>query len=160
MLNNDNNKSTKILQKQLPLLAIIIVAIGIYFAQKYQSSAFSGSNLTNGIGNSCNFVNKTCEFLIDEQLAIARFSVQPLPEESTTLSIALPEDIKIQSAWIEGVNMYMGKIPVLLDFNGKGAWTGWFMLGSCSEPVMKWQLRLNIEGEEAPTYLYFVTEQQ
>ena len=55
--------------------------------------------------------------------------------------------------------MYMGKIPVLLDNDGQGKWSGWFMLGSCSEPVMKWQLRLNIKDKESPSYLYFVTQQ-
>ena len=54
--------------------------------------------------------------------------------------------------------MYMGKIPVLLEAQANGKWSGWFMLGSCSEPVMRWQLRLNIEGVEQPHYLYFVTQ--
>jgi hypothetical protein len=55
--------------------------------------------------------------------------------------------------------MYMGKIPVLLEQGPQGKWSGWFMLGSCSEPVMRWQLRLNIASEESPVYLYFVTQQ-
>jgi hypothetical protein len=55
--------------------------------------------------------------------------------------------------------MYMGKIPVLLEQGPQGKWSGWFMLGSCSEPVMRWQLRLNIASEESPAYLYFVTQQ-
>ncbi|MCZ8529243.1 hypothetical protein [Alteromonas sp. PRIM-21] len=159
MLNNDNNKRSKILHSQLPLVAIIIVAVCVYLAHKFQSSALKDTGVVNGIGNSCNFVNETCEFLIDEKLAIASFSTMPEPEESVTVKLIIPEGKNIESAWIEGVNMYMGKIPVLLDSDGKGKWSGWFMLGSCSEPVMKWQLRLNVEGMDSPSYLYFVTQQ-
>ena len=83
----------------------------------------------------------------------------PEAEESVTVKLLVPEGEEIESAWIEGVNMYMGKIPVLLDNDGEGEWSGWFMLGSCSEPVMKWQLRLNIKDKESPSYLYFVTQQ-
>ncbi|AFV85680.1 hypothetical protein [Alteromonas mediterranea] len=159
MLNNDNNKRSKFLHSQLPLVAIIVVAVCVYLAHKFQSSVLKDTSVVNGIGNSCNFVNETCEFLIDGEVAIATFSTMPEPEESVTLKILIPENQEIESAWIEGVNMYMGKIPVLLDNDGQGKWSGWFMLGSCSEPVMKWQLRLNIEGKDNPHYLYFVTQQ-
>ena len=159
MLNNDNNKRSKILHSQLPLVAIIVVAVCVYLAHKFQSSVLKDTSVVNGIGNSCNFVNETCEFLIDGEVAIATFSTMPEPEESVTLKILIPENQEIESAWIEGVNMYMGKIPVLLDNDGEGKWSGWFMLGSCSEPVMKWQLRLNIKDKESPSYLYFVTQQ-
>ena len=159
MLNKGNNKSTKILQKQLPLVAIIVVAVCVYLAHKFQSSVLKDTSVVNGIGNSCNFVNETCEFLIDDKLAIATFSAMPEAEESVTVKLLVPAGEVIESAWIEGVNMYMGKIPVLLDNDGEGEWSGWFMLGSCSEPVMKWQLRLNIKDKDSPSYLYFVTQQ-
>ena len=54
--------------------------------------------------------------------------------------------------------MYMGKIPVLLDQEDQSHWSGWFMLGSCSEAFMKWQLRVNLKDTTEPTYLYFTTE--
>ena len=158
MLNNHNNKRSKFLHSQLPLIAIVVVAVCVYLAHEFQSSPLNANRIVNGIGNSCNFVNEACEFLIDDKLAIATFSTMPEPEESVTLKIIVPEDQEIESAWIEGVNMYMGKVPVLLENDGKGAWSGWFMLGACSEPVMKWQLRLNLKDKESPNYLYFVTQ--
>ncbi|MFZ8201745.1 hypothetical protein E5672_07270 [Alteromonas portus] len=159
MLNNNNNKRSKFLHSQLPLVAIIVVAVCVYLAHKFQSSVLKDTSVVNGIGNSCNFVNETCEFLIDDKLAIATFSTMPEPEESVTVKLLIPDGAEIESAWIEGINMYMGKIPVLLDNDGQGKWSGWFMLGSCSEPVMKWQLRLNIKDKDSPSYLYFVTQQ-
>ena len=118
MLNNDNNKRSKILHSQLPLAAIIVVAVCVYLAHKFQSSVLKDTSVVNGIGNSCNFVNETCEFLIDDRLAIATFSAMPEAEESVTVKLLVPEG-EIESAWIEGVNMYMGKIPVLLDNDGQ-----------------------------------------
>jgi len=158
MLNNDNNKRSNFLHYQLPMLAIVVVAGCVFLAHKFQSTAFTDNNVVNGVGNSCNFVNETCEFNVNGNLAIAHFSVPPVPEESVTVSLTLPQNLIIESAWIEGVNMYMGKIPVLLESEDNVKWSGWFMLGSCSEPVMRWQLRLNIQGQDAPHYLYFVTQ--
>jgi hypothetical protein len=158
MKKNDNNKRSKFLQTQLPLVAILVVAVCVYVAHSYQSPVSTDTDIISGLKNSCTFSNKTCEFLIDDELAVARFSTQPMPEESITLSLRMPNDEIIESAWIEGVNMYMGKVPVLLEQSVKGEWSGWFMLGSCSEPVMTWQLRLNIKKQAAPSYLYFTTE--
>jgi hypothetical protein len=158
MKKSDNNKRSKFLQTQLPLVAILIVAVCVYVAHSYQSSVSTDTDIISGLKSSCTFSNKTCEFLIDGELAVARFSSQPMPEESITLSLRMPNDEIIESAWIEGVNMYMGKVPVLLEQSVKGEWSGWFMLGSCSEPVMTWQLRLNIKKQAAPSYLYFTTE--
>lgn len=140
------------------MLGILVVAACVFLAHKLQSNAFIDNNVVNGVGNSCNFINETCEFNVNDQVAIAHFSIPPIPEESVTVSITLPQDLIIESAWIEGVNMYMGKIPVLLESETNTKWTGWFMLGSCSEPVMRWQLRLNIKGQETPNYLYFITQ--
>jgi hypothetical protein len=159
MLINHNSKRSKFLHSQLPLLAIVVVTVCVFLAHKFQQTAFDETNVSNGIGNSCTFVNETCEFLIGNDVAIAHFSEKPVAEESVTITFSIPPNYEVESAWIEGVNMYMGKIPVLLEQGPKGKWSGWFMLGSCSEPVMRWQLRLNIASEESPAYLYFVTQQ-
>ncbi len=156
MIKNSNKKRSKFLQKQAPLLVILVVAVCVYIAHSYQSS--SHHSIASGLKSTCTFSNNICELSIDDELAVARFSETPIPEESITLSVRLPEGKAIESAWIEGVNMYMGKIPVMFDETDGGEWQGWFMLGSCSEPVMTWQLRINIKKQAAPSYLYFTTE--
>jgi len=57
------------------------------------------TSVVNGIGYSCNFVNETCEFLIDDRLAIATFSTMPEAEESVTVKLSVPEGEEIESAW-------------------------------------------------------------
>ncbi|MEW9796918.1 hypothetical protein [Alteromonas sp. CYL-A6] len=148
---------TKNLRKILGPVAIFAVAISIYVAQTLTTSVPAKSN-SQLQSLQCNFINLMCSFTINRQQATAEFTRHPSPEESVTLQISLPDGIAVSSAWIEGVNMYMGKIPVLVDQNTEGQWEGWFMLGSCSEPTMRWRMLLNLEGRETPAMLYFTTD--
>lgn len=152
-----NIKITKILQKTVGPLIIILLAGAIYVAQKEIAPTPENWSVSNGLGNQCEFVNLQCQFTIDDKAASALFTEQPVTEESVTVRLNLPEDLGIQSVWIEGENMYMGKIPVLPDQIEPGQWEGWFMLGSCSEPVMRWKMLVNIEGRSEPALLYFTT---
>jgi hypothetical protein len=157
MLNNSNKKRSFYSQRWLTPLCIFLVAVCVFAVHQYQMSATPSSGSLKEIGESCTFVNEHCEFLIHGRHAYAEFSEKVEPETSITLVLDLPVGTNIESAWIEGVNMYMGKVPVLLENKHNGEWSGWFMLGSCNEEKMKWQLRLNIEGQAAPSYLNFET---
>ncbi|BDX06545.1 hypothetical protein MACH26_20660 [Planctobacterium marinum] len=62
-----------------------------------------------------------------------------------TLSMSEKQKIESISARVEGVNMNMGVIPVIWsEADTSGQTIGSFMLGSCSEPVMRWQLILDV----------------
>ena len=151
-----NIVSTKRLQQYLVPIAILIVACCVYWAKQELSP--SGLNSTSELKSlQCNFVNSQCHFLLGQNEVIARFDNPPEVEEPITLSLSLPPDETIESAWIEGINMYMGKIPVLLESDETGIWQGWFMLGSCSQPVMQWRMTLTLKGRQTPAYLYFST---
>ena len=84
---------------------------------------------------------------------------QLLTEEQLDIAVTLPDNLTITSARIEGINMYMGVIPVVLKQQGKNEWAGWFMLGSCSEPQMQWQLLIQLNGYAAPVSVRFTTTQ-
>jgi len=158
MLKKENKFKTKNLHSWLGPLCIFLVAATLFIGHRFQVAKQQGDDATKGIGNSCHFVNGRCRFLIQGRQASAHFSEPPEPETSVTLTLTLPAGTQVESAWIEGVNMYMGKIPVLLDQEDHSHWSGWFMLGSCSEAFMKWQLRVNLKDTTEPTYLYFTTE--
>jgi hypothetical protein len=158
MIKNTNKNRSQYLHSWRVPVAILLVGIMVFFAYDYQTSTMS-SNPTDGkLAKNCHFSNDSCSFSLNQQHVTARFSEHPQPEESVTLTLRMPEGTIIESAWIEGVNMYMGKVPVLLEKQEGDKWTGWFMLGSCSEPTMNWQVRLNIAGENAPVYMYFTTQ--
>lgn len=156
-VNLVNINVTKLLQKALGPLIIILLAAAIYFAQKQIGLSNENEATFYGLGNHCEFVNLECHFILDEEQAYATFSAHPVTEESTTVRFHLPEKTQIQSVWVEGVNMYMGKIPVLSEQVHPGEWTGWFMLGSCSEPEMRWKMLINIKGRTEPAVLFFTT---
>ncbi|MDC8831097.1 hypothetical protein [Alteromonas gilva] len=83
----------------------------------------------------------------------------PAVEEQVFVSITLPAGLVISSAYIEGQNMYMGKIPLLLKQSSAQQWQGWFMLGSCSEPTMQWRLTLKLKDRPEPVWIFFSTSQ-
>lgn len=157
MIKNTNKNRSEYLQAWRIPVAILLVGVAVFIAHDYQTSTQQSSFPTGKLGNSCRFNNDSCTFSLNQKHATAEFSEHPQPEESVTLTLHMPEGTVIESAWVEGVNMYMGKVPVLLEKQEDNTWTGWFMLGSCSEPTMNWQVRLNIAGDRAPIYMYFTT---
>lgn len=143
--------------KALVLLLVLMLVGAIYLAQKQVGLSTQLPLHSNGLGNQCEFVNLQCHFEIDNQPASASFNTSPVTEEAVTVYLSLPNGVQIESVWIEGINMYMGKIPVLAERLNAGEWEGWFMLGSCSEPEMRWLMRVNIKGRSEPALLYFTT---
>ncbi|NVK56736.1 MAG: hypothetical protein HWE26_14105 [Alteromonadaceae bacterium] len=83
----------------------------------------------------------------------------PTVEEQIAVSINLPAGLAISSAYIEGQNMYMGKIPLPLEQTSAQQWQGWFILGSCSEPTMLWRLTLKLKDRPEPVWIFFSTSQ-
>ena len=148
---------TKKLHSLLGPAIIFVLALSVYFAYRHVNGNLAFSGVSNDLENHCTFVNQLCEFTLSSMPAQATFSAPPIAEDSITLTFSLPPSVDVESVWIEGVNMYMGKIPVLMSQTGPGHWEGWFMLGSCSEPVMRWRMLINIKGRQAPAILYFTS---
>ena len=100
-----------------------------------------------------------CELSLTEGTMTVSIAGQLLTEEQLDIAVTLPDNLTITSARIEGINMYMGVIPVVLKQQGKNKWAGWFMLGSCREPQMQWQLLIQLNGYAAPVSVRFTTTQ-
>jgi len=85
--------------------------------------------------------------LEDIQLQIAPGDI---PVE-TLLSMQLRSETPIANitAELTGVNMYMGRIPVLfIQQPESGVWQAELMLGACRDPKMAWQLTLNMTDDK------------
>lgn len=52
---------------------------------------------------------------------------------------------------IVGTNMAMGTIPLFFTPTSDGQWSGQFMLGACTEPVMHWKLQLQFTSADGST---------
>ena len=62
--------------------------------------------------------------------------------------------IKIKSAWLEGKDMYMGKIPLFFEANEQG-FIADSMIGACTDDSMVWQMVVNIEKNNITQKLTF-----
>ncbi|MCW8092362.1 hypothetical protein [Alteromonas sp. ASW11-130] len=112
---------------------------------------------SNGLGNHCQFVNSECEIVLGNQAFHLTLSTMPVIEERVELLIGSEQAFKLERAVIEGINMYMGTLPIIQEKVTAKKWRGWFMLGACSEPKMKWKMTLQFEGQPEPALLLFST---
>lgn len=85
----------------------------------------------------------------------------PIPlEEELTVTLSIPIQRVFQRAWIEGVNMYMGKLPVVVEgshtIGTHVSYDAITFLGSCSEPNMRWRMVVEVaEGNGRTERLFF-----
>ncbi len=82
--------------------------------------------------------NQPCVFQSRVKLALSTTNVIP----ETPFQIILQNEktnVEVQTAYIEGVNMYMGKIPLFFELKD-GKLVADAMLGVCNEPQMQWQI--------------------
>lgn len=98
-----------------------------------------------------------CELAYPQGSIQVIFDQPPAVEEQIEFEIVTPSGVVISDIVVEGDNMYMGKIPVFVKASYAQGLKGWFMLGSCSEPNMRWRMVLSIEGRERPYTIVFTT---
>lgn len=118
-------KQTYIIQS-LSLLLLVISVIGCDTANN--KSTISCVNTPN-----------ECMKLVDGNTSVTINS--PIIFVENLYQITVESNEPIKQAHIEGVNMNMGKLPLVLTKTEQG-YVGKFNLGMCSEPVMKWKLTL------------------
>lgn len=102
---------------------------------------------------------KTFDLNHDLLVQLEPFPVQV--EEQTRFELRLADTSRlnkfvVREAWIEGLNMYMGKTSVYVDEpSDPKSVKGWFFLGSCSEPKMQWRLYMKVTTEKGEEILSF-----
>jgi len=107
--------------------------------------------------NGCTIQNNSCEFVIDQQNFNIKFAQTPIPEEEIRLVIRSNSQFTLTSAWVEGMNMYMGKSPVIAETVTPTEVEGIIFLGSCNLETMEWQITLNFENKTHPVQVRFFT---
>ncbi|KZN61600.1 hypothetical protein N478_05900 [Pseudoalteromonas luteoviolacea S4060-1] len=68
---------------------------------------------------------------------------KPQPETPFKIFFTSQQPIDVNSAHLEGVSMYMGKIPLMFEEQGEGLWQTEVMVGSCNLSEMEWKLVLH-----------------
>lgn len=143
------------MKKQTLFSLTLVVLCLLFVLGGYIFSSDVNKSLTRKV--ECTLRDRVCQF-VDElgSLSIV-FEQSPVLEEEINVKIHLSENLLLTNAWVEGVNMYMGKTPLIpehtLDFqpgnhnlNAAGLFQALFFLGSCTEPRMQWAMVLEIEN--------------
>jgi hypothetical protein len=85
------------------------------------------------------------------------FLKKPTTDEENRFSITSPTAFSLENSWVEGVNMYMGKTPVIVEQQNSQDTKALLYLGSCNLNSMEWQLILNLKHKAHPAVVRFTT---
>lgn len=130
------NKPASTKRLIITILLIFIAIFGVYLGNVSNSLNFS---------DSCDLTLNACEQHAFNERVRAKFEQAPITEEELFITFSSSESISIQNAWVEGVNMYMGKTPVLFE-DPSQAERAVIFLGSCNLQEMQWQLNVNVKN--------------
>jgi hypothetical protein len=108
----------------------------------------------------CNIdLTQECVVFDNGQQISVRFLQRIDVEEELLLTITVPNNTKIKQMWVQGVNMYMGKNAVLSDSvyvkEEQKVYNARLFLGSCSEPLMRWQLIIQTISNDELEHSWF-----
>lgn len=138
-------------QAFLPMFALALLLFFAYLANQPDHS----------VGNQCQLGRNGCEFSLGKghklRVEVGTFPLQL--EETWPLILHYPTDWQLEEAWIEGVNMYMGKSPLILLTQGLEKTELEGFLGSCSEPKMRWRMVIRLRDSAQAESRYYVNFQ-
>lgn len=133
------------------LLALITLLIAVFFVN-FKSDIQTIESETFDLKEKVYVTLSPFPVAVEDEINVHLRLTEPLAKS----------DIQLE-AWIEGVNMYMGRSKVVLNSKTQdGAINGVFFIGSCSEPKMQWRFYLkmtNKNGEEEVLSFDFFTDQ-
>ena len=92
-------------------------------------------------------INKPCNYSDGISILLGSETVEP--ETPFTITLKAPLNQKIIKAKLEGVDMYMGTIPVFFTEQPKGIWQAQVMVGACSLSLMQWRLMVELQPAES-----------
>jgi hypothetical protein len=102
--------------------------------------------------SNCEIQSRTCTLSQGNGEIRIEFLTPIKTEEEILLSITVPKAITIETAWVEGVNMYMGKTPLIQENSHYTTF-----LGSCNLATMKWQLNIQTRNKNGHVQTYSAT---
>ena len=113
-------------------------------------------------GEKCDLRDGQCILIKDNQTFTVSVTPSPIQiEEQSNINISIPNEWRLDSAWIEGMNMFMGRMLIIQEsttsHDVETEILGSFFLGSCSQPKMTWKIMLKLYkgDEEQPLFLEY-----
>ncbi|MEM0909342.1 MAG: hypothetical protein AAGJ37_00090 [Pseudomonadota bacterium] len=130
---------------------ILVVIFGVYWGNV--NDRLNTSNQCALLKNECFFSTQKGEFRL-------KFEQTPIAEEELKIAFNIPDGLTVHHAHIQGINMYMGRIPVLFE-DGLPENTAVTFLGSCNLVEMQWVLTIeyDVDGIRDSVQVFFSTYQ-
>ncbi|MCF2858175.1 hypothetical protein L1286_11880 [Pseudoalteromonas sp. SMS1] len=119
--------------------AVFLVSFVVSCSDLYLSIHESSEKSERSVESKNCTLEKPC--FLAEGVKFWVSSLAPKPETPFNVVLEIDDPIEIQSAYLEGVSMYMGKIPITLVNAGGGQWRGEAMVGACNLAEMQWRLK-------------------
>jgi hypothetical protein len=129
--------------KQTLILFVALLIIG--FLGVY----YKNVNSIDASQDSCDLSLGKCTFVYGIDEISVNFLSPIVTEEEIFLAFELPPQVKLSEAWVEGLNMFMGKTPVIEE-GGRYV----TFLGSCNIDRMRWQLNFKIKNQNGQVTSY------
>lgn len=129
---------------QLMLVLVILLSLVAY------RTWFSGPQTVTAVAENdqiCDLSHSPCRTLIGNKPLTTTVDTLPVKAEHDFVLRLQGGDPAIApvNAWLEGKEMFMGRIPVVFE-REDGGWQGKAQVGSCTSAVMIWLL--NIEWSD------------
>jgi len=128
-------------QALILFVALLIISLSGVYYKNVNSPAPSQEKCDLSLGK--------CTFVYGDNEISVNFLSPIVTEEEILLTFELPADTILTKAWIEGLNMFMGKTPIIEE---AGRYVTF--LGSCNLDRMDWQLNLMIENKNGQVTSY------
>lgn len=155
----------KLLNKQNWLfLAGPLLLLASWFLSKNVNNIITTTTVKKVVdkGKHCTISTASCAIQMDEGLYIAGFESPVQVEQEMYINFRFPVGSHFQQAWVEGINMYMGRTPVIAQMQQNDtSLRAVVFLGSCNLATMQWRLTASFSdknGELVELYYDFVTE--
>lgn len=133
----------------LATLRNIIITTALFFCSLILGACQPMPQESSSTG-LCQFEEGPCKKTISGiEIALQIHPAHVPLEEELTLNFSLGSGVIVKDAHIEGINMYMGKTPIMFDSTTErdDQVEGMSFLGSCSEPRMRWQVIVTLQDQ-------------
>ncbi|NTS77311.1 hypothetical protein HR060_10590 [Catenovulum sp. SM1970] len=130
------------MSKKRPTLFVFIA--GVILILILVSQHFNADLKSKKIAENCDLNQEICVVRIEPSIELSLITSPIEIETIETLIITSAISADTVKGYVAGLNMNMGKIPILFNRNKEDEWLGEFALGMCTEPKMQWLLVLEI----------------
>ena len=128
--------------KKLKLLITAVCFLIVGCDEKSQNIIEGGNSYCLNAKANCNQLKK------ELSIEILTNVEQVKPEHPFTILLSLSdiEQVRKVTGSLEGVSMYMGKVPLLFEFdNNSSKYRADAFVGSCSDPNMHWRVVVDVQ---------------